>query len=284
MEKVLSFEQEWIRQYPDRIAILRHMREAIGVKEVRWDDVTNVNLAEVARLIKRKCSGGTPQTYFAIIKSFLRTYGEYIPHEIFPKTELKAKSAPSQNVFLTEEEISRIEAYAERLEKKNGRQTEKDTVNAFLVECFCGARGIDVASFTEQNIIDGYLVYISKKTGVLSKVPIHPKIADRLLRKPSKRHDPSLMNRIIKRVAKEVGITEEVTIMYRGKMRTMPKYKFLGFHTARRSFCSNLANRDVDIYTIASLAGHKSANMTFRYIVTDSVRLPSEAVSFFSGQ
>jgi len=94
----------------------------------------------------------------------------------------------------------------------------------------------------------------------------------------------SAMNRIIKRVAKKCGINTPVTIFYRGKMQTQPKWKFLGFHSARRSFCSNLAQRGVDIYTIAALAGHRNANMTFRYIISDTQNLPTEAQAFFNGQ
>ena len=39
MRKVLSFEQEWTREVPDRPNILRYMRKAIGVNEVQWDDI-----------------------------------------------------------------------------------------------------------------------------------------------------------------------------------------------------------------------------------------------------
>lgn len=281
MRKVLSFEQEWTREV-GKPQILRYMREAIGVNEVQWDDINARNMDKVKKLMKANLSGNSPQTYFAIIKSFCKKYGDFIDDDD-ATDNMRAKHMPSENVFLTEEEIGRIERYADALDKKFGHQAEKDALNAFLVECFCGARGIDVQQFTEENIVDGYLVYVSQKTKVLSKVPIHPKIAERITRKSAKDYDASSMNRIIKRVAEKVGITQSVTIFYRGKLRTLPKYKFLGFHSARRSFCSNLANRGVDVYTIASLAGHKSPNMTFRYIIKDADNLCEEARTFFNG-
>lgn len=282
--KPLSFEQEWTKEVvPARPQILRYMREAIGTDEVQWSDITARNMDKVKKLMKSKLSGNSPQTYFAIIKAFVKKYSDCID-ETKPTENMKAKRMPSENVFLTEDEINRIEAYADALDKKAGHQAEKDALNAFLVECFCGARGIDVSNFTEENIVDGYLVYVSQKTKVLSKVPIHPKIAKRILRKPSKAHNPSSMNRTVKRVAKKVGITQPTTIFYRGKLRTLPKYEFIAFHSARRSFCSNLAHRGVDVYTIASLAGHKSPNMTFRYIISDQDNLPEEAKMFFQRQ
>jgi integrase len=283
MRKKLSFEQEWTREVPDRPNILRYMREAIGVNEVQWDDINARNMDKVKKLMKANLSGNSPQTYFAIIKSFCKKYGDFIDDDD-ATDNMRAKRMPSENVFLTEEEIGRIERYADALDKKVGHQAEKDALNAFIVESYCGARGIDVKNFTEENIVDGYLVYVSQKTKVLSKVPIHPKIADRITRKSAKNYDASSMNRIIKRVAEKVGITQPVTIFYRGKLRTLPKYKFVAFHSARRSFCSNLANRGVDIYTIASLANHsKNINMTMRYIISDTNHLSQEALDFFNG-
>ncbi len=284
MNKTLFFEEEFMRCEPKRNAILCFMREAIGTNKVQWDDINPRNMSSVKKLITERCSGNTPQTYFAILKSFFKKYEDYIPCKFDPGKQLKAKRMPSQNVFLTEEEIGLIEQYAERLNKRKGHQEEKDVVNAFLIECFCGARGIDVENFTDENIINGNLVYISQKTKVMSKVPIHPKIASRLLHKPSKAYSNATKDRIIKRVARFVGIDDLVTIMYRGKMQTRPKYEYVGFHTARRSFCSNLAKRGVDIYTIASLANHaQNITMTQRYIIPDVNELSQEALSFFKG-
>lgn len=285
MNKGLSFEKEFMETNPLNGSILGYMREAMNVDEVRWCDITSPNMSKVSKLINKECSGNTPQTYISIIKSFLKKYVECLEYGLMPADQLKAKHMPSQNVFLTEKEVELIEQYADRLEKRSGREVEKDVVNAFLIECYCGARGIDVEQFTEENIIDGQLVYISQKTKVMTKVPIHPKIADRLLRKSKKEYADSTKNRIIKRVASKVGIDQVITIFYRGKLQTKPKYEFLGFHTARRSFCSNLANRGVDIYTIAALANHdKDIAMTQRYIIPDIDKLSEEAIKFFKGK
>ena len=285
MNKDLSFEKEFMETNPNKGSVLRYMREAMNVDEVRWCDITSSNMSKVSKVINRECSGNTPQTYISIIKSFLKKYAEYLEYGLQPAEQLKAKHVPSQNVYLSEKEIEMIEQFAERLDKRKGHQEEKDIVNSFLIECYCGARGGDVDMFTEENIINGYLVYISQKTKVMSKVPIHPKIAKRLLRKPQKEYATTTKNRIIKRIAKYAGIDEEVTLFYHGKLQTRPKYEFIGFHTARRSFCSNLAKRGVDIYTIAALANHeKNITMTQRYIIPDTDKLSDEAIKFFNGK
>ncbi len=285
MNKDLSFEKEFMETNPNKGSVLGYMREAMNVDEVRWCDITSSNMSKVSKVINRECSGNTPQTYISIIKSFLKKYAEYLEYGLQPAEQLKAKHVPSQNVYLSEKEIEMIEQFAERLDKRKGHQEEKDIVNSFLIECYCGARGVDVDKFTEENIIDGYLVYISQKTKVMSKVPIHPKIAKRLLRKPQKEYATTTKNRIIKRIAKYAGIDEEVTLFYHGELQTKPKYEFIGFHTARRSFCSNLAKRGVDIYTIAALANHeKNITMTQRYIIPDTDKLSKEAQNFFDGK
>ena len=74
--KVLSFEQEWTRQNYDRIQILRFMREAIGVDEVQWQDLTTLNLSKVREFITEKVAGNSAVTYLAIIKAFLSRYAD----------------------------------------------------------------------------------------------------------------------------------------------------------------------------------------------------------------
>lgn len=278
--KILSFEQEFIRKNPDRIQILRLMRQAIGVEEVEWEMITTLNLNKVREMICESVAGNSACTYLAILKAFLSVYLE---ENIFPcknpHKELKAKRVPSQNVYLTEEEIERIEKYQPKSD------CEKDIKAAFLVECYLGARRSDVEAITSDNIIDDRIVYVSKKTHVECSVPIHKNLLKYLRHRQKKERDRSVTNRTIQRICKEVGITEEIRIFYHGKMTKKPKYKFIGSHTARRSFCSNLARRGVDIYTIAALAGHnQNITMTQRYIIPDIDDLSKEALSFFNGE
>lgn len=280
MSKILSFEQEWMRTNPERIQILRFMREAIGVEEVNWQDITTLNLGKVRELICERVAGNSACTYLAVIKAFLASY---IDENLFPcknpHKELKAKRVPSQNVYLTEEEIGLIERYEPKSD------CERDVKAAFLIECYLGARRSDVEAITSDNITDGRIVYVSKKTHVECSVPIHRNLLKYLCYKPKKKRDRSVANRTIQRIAKDVGIDAEIQIFYHGKLMKLPKYEFVGSHTARRSFCSNLARRGVDIYTIAALAGHnQNITMTQRYIIPDVDDLSREAMSFFNGE
>ena len=276
--KVLSFEQEFERTNPGRIQILRFMREAIGVREVMWENLTTLNLGRVREFITGKVAGNSAVTYLAIIKAFLSRYADegIVPCKN-PAKELKAKRVPSQNVYLTEEEIERIEKYSPK------NDCERDVKAAFLIECYLGARQSDVVDITSNNIIDGRIVYVSKKTHVECSVPIHKNLMKYLRYKPKKCRDKAVYNRTIQRICRIVGITAEIQIFYHGKLQKKQKCDFVGSHTARRSFCSNLARRGVDIYTIAALAGHnQNITMTQRYIIPDVDTLSKEAMSFFN--
>lgn len=278
MGKTLSFEQEFIRANPKRIKIIRYMREAIGTKEVDWEMLTTLNLSKVADVISSYVSGNSACTYLAILKAFLARYADegIIPCNK-PSKVLKAKRLPSQHVFLTEEEIDRIEKYEPESD------CERDVKAAFLIECYLGARRSDVLKITKENIRDGKIVYVSQKTHTECSVPIHRNLMKYLSYTPKKERALPVYNRTIQRICKNVGIDNEVTLFFHGSLQRKPKYEFVGSHTARRSFCSNLAKRHVDIYTIARLAGHgQNIIMTQRYICLDTDNLSDETLSFFN--
>lgn len=282
--KTLSFEQEFERRNPKRIQLIRFMREAIGVRETNWSDLTKVNLIKVADYIKDRVSPNSAKTYFAEITAFLHCYDEenIVPCK-HPEDVLKAKKVPQQSIYLTEEEMKRIENYYDDLLTKDNHQAEKDVLTLFLLESWTGARVSDCKALTAKNIADGKLSYTSIKTSVLTEVPEHRRLCELISHIPSKDYSATTINRTLKRVAKKCGITEEVTLFTKGKMQTGPKCNFVSSHVGRKSFCTILARRGVDIYTISAFAGHRSTMQTDHYIVRDTVETPKEAISFFNG-
>lgn len=278
MNGILSFEQEFVRQKPNHVFLLRYMREAIDVSEVRWEDLTTLNLSRIRDYICELVTSNSACTYLAEFKAFLNRYKDedLIPCKDVTK-ELKAKRTPSQNIFLTEDEIELIEKY------EPASDTERDIKAAFLIECFCGARSSDVKTFTEQNIIDGKLRYVSQKTKVESSVPIHRNLMQYLEYKPTSQHNRAVYGDTIKRICRRCGITSEVKLFYHGQTQTLPKYQLVNSHTARRSFASNLAVRGVPRSVICALMNHnKNENMTARYICVDTDNLDANAMSFFA--
>ena len=79
--EILSFEQEFVKKTPNRIQILRFMREAIGVDEVLWEHITTLNLSKVRDFICGKVAGNSACTYLAVLKAFL---ANYVDEKLFP--------------------------------------------------------------------------------------------------------------------------------------------------------------------------------------------------------
>lgn len=275
---ILSFEQEFVRKTPSRVQILRFMREAIGVEEVQWSDITTLNLSKVREHISNRVAGNSACTYLAVLKAFL---ADYLEENIFPcknpHKELKAKRVPSEQVVLTADEIALIERYKPKSEK------EKWVKAQFLCEYYCLARSSDIQQLTAENIQGDFITYVSQKTKVATTVPLHKNFI-KYFKQRGKTLDRASFNRIIKRICKNCGIDDEVKLFYHGCVQIRPKYELIGSHTARRSGATELARRDVPIATISKLMNHTNTLITSRYIFADTRNLGEEAMNFFNGE
>ncbi len=275
--QILSFEQEFTRRNPGRVQILRFMREAIGVREVQWTDITTLNLSKTREYICSNVAGNSACTYLAVLKAFL---ANYIDEKLYPcknpYKELKAKRVPSEQVVLTADEISLIERYIPKSEK------EKWVKAQFLCEYYCLARSSDIQQLTAENIQGDFITYVSQKTKVATTVPLHKNFI-KYFNQRGQTLQRASFNRIIKNICKHCGIDEEVKLFYHGKMQTRPKYELVGSHTARRSGATELARRGVPVSTISKMMNHTNEIITSRYIFADTYNPGAEAMSFFNG-
>lgn len=282
--ETINFEYEFVKKHPNRVFLLRYMREAIGKEsELEFSDMTARNLTAIVDYIKSKVTANSASNYCTLIKSFLNMMDDEVelPTKKFASF-LSVKKEPQQNVALTEDEVERIYAYYKELLKKSRHQVEKDVLTLFLIECYCGARGVDSEAIDKTNIDNGRLTYVSKKTHILATMPVHYRLAELLRRKPKRTFTRSSKNRVIKRVCQSCGINSPVTIFYHGEMQTRPKYEFCAFHTARRSFAPVLAAKGVPIPEIAQYMSHTNTLMTQRYIKVEQNISSAAALSFFN--
>ena len=278
MSKILSFEQEFTKRNPERPQILRIMREAIGVNEVRYSDLTMTNLIAVRELMLERLAQNSAQVYCAIIKAFLNNICEDVelPTMRFAKA-LKVKVIPSQHCCLSEEELIKFDEYVPKSE------TERDVKILFMRGAFSGARSSDCRVMSTDNIHDDTLSYVSIKTKVAVEQPIHLRLVKYLQMQPRKDIDRSVVNRTVQRICKSLGFTEEITLFCNGKMQTKPKYKWITMHSSRRSYVSALAVRGVPVEIIAKLAGHSNSATTSKYYVcVDIKKLDDGARGFFN--
>lgn len=259
-----DFERKFQARYPERAYLTMAMAHAIGKGHISWRDLTKVNIVAIAGHIKNTHAPNSAKTLLAVIKSFLNIYSEtgLIPCKNFAKI-LTGRSVPSQHISLTEDEVRRFEAYEPRT------ATERDIKILAIREILTGARGNDSEAFTTENIKDGCISYVSKKTSRESIIPLHSILTKYIETKPAKEHNRSVKNKNLKAICKAIGMTVPVTVFVGGKTVTKPKYELVGFHTLRRTFASIMASKGVPVPVVSKWMGHSNTAQTNRYICID---------------
>lgn len=271
----MELEKEFLLRNPQYEYILRHLRLSLGKNEVEWGDITKLNMERFGDYLTRNVSPNSARTYAAVIKAFISRFSDegLIPCH---NPQIKIKAVPSQHIALTLDEVIKLDKYVPKGE------TESDVRNIFMRGCLTGARYSDAILLSPDNIRDGVLSYVSKKTSTEVSQPVHsllPKYLDNPL---SKVRHKVVVNRVIKEICRKIGMTEPIQLFVNGAMRTAPKYEFVTEHTSRRTYCTVLALMNVPTETIAKLAGHSNSNITSsRYICIDTRSLDDNAMRFF---
>lgn len=276
--EILAFELEFLGREPERVGVLKLMREAIGSAEVTWKDLTTLNLGRIRDNICEKMAGNSACTYLGILKAFLARYKDedIVPCKD-PGRELKARRVPSQHIALTEDEVRMIDAYTPI------SAVERDVKILFMRGCLTGARSSDCKKFSMDNVVGDTFTYVSQKTKTEVSMPLHSMLVKYLKVQPYKPHNRAVCNNVIQRICMRLGFNEEVTLFVGGRLQKGPKWKFCTAHTARRTLASNLALRGVPVSTIRSILGHSNEQVTSRYIVVDTRNPGDAAMAFFNG-
>lgn len=271
----MKLENEFLSRNPQHEYILRHLRQSLGKQEVVWSDITKLNMERFGEYLSRSVSPNSARTYAAVVKAFLARFSE---EGLLPchNPQIKIKSVPSQHIALTLDEVRRLDEYVPK------NTTEIDLRNIFMRGCLTGARYSDAIMLSTENIRDGVLSYVSKKTSTEVSQPVHALLAKYLVNPPSKIRHKVVVNRVIKAICRSIGMTETIQLFVNVSMRSAPKYEFVTEHTSRRTYCTALALMNVPTETIAKLAGHSNSNITSsRYICIDTKNLGSDAMRFF---
>lgn len=255
--------------------LLKHLR---ATEITDWPDLTKANLHELRDELKRTVAPNSAKTYSAVLRSILGRFEDELQ---LPKDWRKIFSARAEKpvkTFLTPKEI---EAFAS-VRPRNDR--DRYVQAAFLCGCWTGARISDIIDFTELNIQGGMLTYVSKKTATRATVPAKPCIWDYIKTVQEYKGDMCLVtyNRIIRGIARRAGLSKTVKIYKAGQTKTVKKWEALSSHSARISFCTNLASAGCSLNDVSKLAGHSSPLMTERYVCDYEVDLPAKAMAYFS--
>lgn len=192
-------------------------------------------------------------------------------------------------IYLTPDEIDTL--YNLDLSDKPQWEMARDI---FLIGYYTGQRVSDYNGLTKAQIMefDGREVFeiFQKKTQKTVYVPLHPCIKkmmeDRYHGDLPKKLSDQKINDYIKNVGRKADIKDDVVIKKTigGTVREQifPKYKLIGTHTARRSFCTNAYLSKMPTLDIMALSGHTTEREFYKYIrVTPQERAVKIADSAF---
>jgi integrase len=243
-------------------------------KKVRVDfDTINLNFYnDFSEYVSKKLMRmkNTEGKYIKTLKSFLT---EATERGLNTNLEYKSKrfkvvKETADTIYLTLDELQKI---------KNLNLSEKlhfDRIrDLFLVGCYTGLRFSDFSKIKPENIIDNTIVITTAKTDEKVVIPLNP-----VVREIISKYDGGLpreisnqkMNTYLKDI---VQLAEVDTLTMQRKTKgnktvkeSLPKYKLVSTHTARRSFATNAFKSGVPAISIMKITGHKTEKAFMAYI------------------
>lgn len=217
-----------------------------------------------------------------VIKNLLhRAYdNEMTDNNYFQKVQTILSSDASEQVYLQENEIRKL------ANMKLTLQHEKNIRDMFVIACYTALRISDIKKLNEAIITDRTISLYQTKTKDQVEIPILKEIAE-LVDYYKENGFPSInickANETVKDLARRCGICDNIHFKeHRGGtalIRTLPKWKMVSFHTARRSCITNLYKRGYPPNYIMTLSGHRSLQAFQRYMRASSKELMNSFVT-----
>jgi integrase len=144
--------------------------------------------------------------------------------------------------------------------------------NRFLIGAFTGLRVSDFNRLSAENIRDGRIYMVTKKTAEPVVIPLHPVIREILDSgfdlSASLSEDKT--RKYIKHLCKYAGIDTPVDVRTSlggtTAVERRPKYELVGTHTARRSFLTNAYLKGEKPVFLMKISGHKLESTFLSYL------------------
>lgn len=191
----------------------------------------------------------------------------------------RSKSVEVDNIYLTEDEISRLYALDIPTLKSKGlidsKSSMEETRDLFVIGCWTGLRQSDL-NHLEKALFDveaETITVVTEKTAEKVTIPMHRYIKELYVKyegKFPKMCYKSRFNEHLKELGRLAEINDEVIIKENrgGKVTSIKykKYQLIKSHTARRSFATNLYLKGAPTISIMKLTGHTTEANFMKYI------------------
>ena len=184
--------------------------------DIKLHEVTSEYLQKLEIYMREECqlSINTIARHMKTLKRYINVARKKGIITAYPFLNYTIKTEQSHRDALTEKELEKLENYQDQLKEPN------ETLNAFLFSCYTGLRYSDICAFTKQNIRTinrkKWIVLRMIKTNKEVRIPLSTIFEGKALKltKSIARSRGLLFhmennqqtNRILKRIAKQVGI------------------------------------------------------------------------------
>ena len=144
----------------------------------------------------------------------------------------------------------------------------------FVVGCYTGLRFSDLSTLQPSQIKNGLITLTQIKTSKPVIIPVHPEV-QKIMDKYYGSLPPAISNQKANDHLKDIGekteclkkiVTVSGTKGGEALNKTVPKWKLLTTHTARRSFATNEYLAGTPTLTIMAITGHKTETAFMKYI------------------
>lgn len=192
---------------------------------------------------------------------------------------------PENIIILNEAEQDKI---------KDAKLIRESLINArkwLLLGCLIGQRGGDLLNITDDNIkaLNGIKIIELKqqKTGKLVAIPLLPEALEIIENGLPYKISLPRYNEYIKDVCEIAEINEPITHRKKVTSRdattieTLPKYKFITSHIARRSFATNFYGR-IPTPVLMNITGHGTEQVFLKYIGKTTYDNAYQMLEYFS--
>ncbi len=226
---------------------VKQLKKFVKKDKLACCDIDEKFLIQFRNYLDTQVNGITPYGYFEKLKKIIKeaTYSKYFlknPTERIRNSKGKTKEKETLNA----EDIKIL---------NNTKWARPEIKDAFLFSYLTGLRFSDVSRLKWENIKEGYLDIIQKKTQERLILNLHEDIVH-LIGNPKKNEDlifklppyPCCLNNL-KRLVKKAGIEKHIT-----------------WHCSRHSFATALVLKNENIMVVSKLLGHKSLTETQRYV------------------
>lgn len=251
---------ETIRVYMTTYNVLKEFQKNIRISDISLPFIEKFD--DHMREVNGNSPGGRNPKHknlrTVILDMQKRNIGVDSPYKWF-----KIPSAETREIYLDKIELTALIEYTNQFDKSS---KEYQILKMYQFSCFCGLRFSDAMTLEWKDI--DFTNNIIRKTMVKTKTdvitPLFPMARD-ILMEWSK--DKILQNSHEKIFYNYAEPTVNQTLSKQAKLAGINKH--ITYHSSRHTFATLLVIDGVDIYKISKYLGHKSVNMTQRYLKYD---------------